>query len=216
MCQLILGNIMTIVSTINATTRNVPTWALYLVLAAPALYLTYALVTNQLGSDPIRAYEHEVGEWALKLIIAGLFVTPLRDWFKINLVKYRRAIGVMAFLYTFLHLSSYLILDQSLIFSEIWKDIVKRPYITFGMASALLMLPLAITSNNLSIRKMGPVRWNKLHKLAYLAGIGAVMHYLLLTKTWEVEPAVYALILFGLLMHRVLKLRKKRMRALAV
>ena len=205
---------MSIVSAINQATRKVPTWALYLALAVPAVYLTYALVTNQLGSDPIRAYEHEVGEWALKLIIAGLFITPLRDWFKINLVKYRRAIGVMAFLYTFLHLASYLILDQSLILSEIWKDIVKRPYITFGMASALLMLPLAITSNNLSIRKLGPQKWNKLHKLIYLAGIGAVMHYLLLTKTWEVEPAVYALILFGLLTHRVLKVRKQRARAL--
>jgi sulfoxide reductase heme-binding subunit YedZ len=206
---------MSIVSTINSTTRRVPTWALYIALAIPAVYFTYALVTNQLGSDPIRAYEHEVGEWALKLIIAGLMVTPLRDWFKINLVKYRRAIGVMAFLYTFLHLSSYLILDQSLIFSEIWKDIVKRPYITFGMASALLMLPLAITSNNWSIRKLGPQKWNKLHKLVYLAGIGAVMHFLLLTKTWEVEPAVYALILFGLLTHRILKVRKQRARMLA-
>lgn len=201
---------MQIVSTINSATRRVPTWALYIVLAIPAVFLTYALFTNQLGSDPIREYEHEVGEWALKLIIVGLMITPLRDWFKLNLIKFRRAIGVMAFLYTFLHLSSYLILDQSLIFSEIWKDIVKRPYITFGMASALLMLPLAITSNNWSIRKLGPQKWNKLHKLVYLAGIGAVMHYLLLTKTWEVEPAVYALILFGLLTYRVVKVRKQR------
>lgn len=205
---------MSIVSTINSTTRRVPTWALYIVLAAPAIYFTYALLTNQLGSDPIRAYEHEVGRWALKLIIAGLMVTPLRDWFKINLIKFRRAIGLMAFLYVFLHLASYLILDQSLIFSEIWKDIVKRPYITFGMGAALLMLPLAITSNNLSIRKMGPARWNKLHKVVYLVGIGAVMHFLLLTKTWEVEPAIYALILFALLTHRVLKLRKQRVRKL--
>jgi sulfoxide reductase heme-binding subunit YedZ len=205
---------MSIVSTINSATRRMPSWALYIVLAVPAVYFTYALFTNQLGSDPIRAYEHEVGEWALKLIIAGLMITPLRDWFKINLVKFRRAIGVMAFLYTFLHLSSYLWLDQGFIVSEIWKDIVKRPYITFGMASALMMLPLAITSNNWSIRKLGPMKWNKLHKLVYLAGIGAVMHFLLLTKTWEVEPAIYALILFGLLTHRVLKLRKQRVRAL--
>jgi len=203
---------MTIATRINSATRRVPTWALYIVLVIPAIYLTYALFTNQLGSDPIRTYEHEVGEWALKLIIAGLFVTPLRDWFKVNLIKFRRAIGVMAFLYTFLHLAAYLILDQSLIFSEIWKDIVKRPYITFGMASAVLMLPLAITSNNLSIRRLGPLKWNKLHKLVYLAGIGAVMHYLLLTKTWEIEPMVYCAILFVLLGHRVVKFRQKRVR----
>jgi len=141
-------------------------------------------------------------------------ITPLRDWFKLNLVKFRRAIGLMAFLYAFLHLAAYLWLDQGFIVSEIWKDIVKRPYITFGMASVLMMLPLALTSNNLSIRKMGPAKWNKLHKLVYLAGIGAVMHFLLLTKTWEVEPAIYALILFVLLTHRVMKLRKQRMRGL--
>ncbi len=205
---------MTIVSTINSTTRRVPTWALYIALAVPAVWLTYALFTNQLGSDPIRTYEHEIGEWALKLIIAGLMITPLRDWFKLNLVKFRRAIGLMAFLYAFLHLAAYLWLDQGFIVSEIWKDIVKRPYITFGMASVLMMLPLALTSNNLSIRKMGPAKWNKLHKLVYLAGIGAVMHFLLLTKTWEVEPAIYALILFVLLTHRVMKLRKQRMRGL--
>jgi sulfoxide reductase heme-binding subunit YedZ len=206
---------MDIVQTINSTTRKVPTWAVYIVLAIPAVYLTYALLTNQLGSDPIRAYEHEIGELGLKLIIAGLFITPLRDWFKINLIKFRRSIGLMAFLYVVLHFSSYLILDQSLDFGEVWKDIVKRPYITFGMASALIMLPLAITSNNRSIRKLGPVKWNKLHKLVYLAGIGAVMHFLLLTKTWQVEPMVYCGILFVLLTHRVMKVRKQRAQALA-
>ncbi len=201
---------MNIVPTINSATRRVPTWVLYTLLSLPALYLTYALFTNQLGSDPIRAYEREIGQWALKLIMVGLMVTPLRDWFKLNLIKYRRAIGVMAFLYVFLHLTAYLILDQSLIFAEIWKDIVKRPYITFGMASAVMMLPLVITSNNWSIRKLGPAKWNKLHKLVYFVGIGTVMHYLLLTKTWQLEPMLYVLVLFGLLTHRVLKLRKKR------
>tara|TARA_R110002124_G_scaffold9447_7_gene48520 strand:+ start:2060 stop:2713 length:654 start_codon:yes stop_codon:yes gene_type:complete len=201
---------MNIVPTINSATRRVPTWVLYTLLSLPALYLTYALFTNQLGSDPIRAYEREIGQWALKLIMVGLMVTPLRDWFKLNLIKYRRAIGVMAFLYVFLHLTAYLILDQSLIFAEIWKDIVKRPYITFGMASAVMMLPLVITSNNWSIRKLGPAKWNKLHKLVYFVGIGTVMHYLLLTKTWQLEPMLYVLVLFGLLTHRVLKQRKKR------
>lgn len=204
---------MAIVQTLNSVTRKVPTWAVYIVLVLPAAFYTYWLFTNQLGSDPIRAYEHQIGEWGLQLIILGLLISPLRDWFKINLIKYRRSIGLMAFLYVVLHLVAYTVFDQSLIWSEIWKDIVKRPYITFGMLAAILMLPLAITSNNLSIRKMGPQKWNKLHKLVYIAGIGAVMHFLLLTKTWEVEPAIYALILFVLLTHRVLKTRKQRLRA---
>lgn len=200
-----------IVHAINSTTRKLPTWAIYIVLAIPAVYLTYALLTNQLGSDPIRVYEHEVGELGLKLIILGLLITPLRDWFKINLIKFRRAIGLMAFLYVMLHLASYLILDQSLDFAEVWKDIVKRPYITFGMAAAIIMVPLAITSNNRAIRKLGPVKWNKLHKLVYLVGIGAVMHFLLLTKTWQLEPMIYCGVLFVLLTHRVIKLPKQRL-----
>ena len=202
---------MAVVQSINTMSKKVPTWAVYILLVLPAVFYTYWLFTNQLGSDPIRAYEHQIGEWALQLIILGLVISPLRDRFKINLIKYRRSIGLMAFLYVILHLLSYVVLDQSFIWSEIWKDIVKRPYITFGMLASVLMLPLAITSNNLSIRKMGPQKWNKLHKLVYIAGIGAVLHFLLLTKTWEIEPAIYMLILFGLLTHRVLKTRKKRL-----
>ena len=201
---------MSAIQVINTVSRKVPTWVIYILLVLPAGFYTYWLFTNQLGSDPIRAYEHQIGEWALKLIILGLVISPLRDWFKVNLVKYRRSIGLMAFLYVVLHLLAYVVLDQSLIWSEIWKDIVKRPYITFGMLASVLMLPLAITSNNLSIRKMGPQMWNKLHRLVYIAGVGAVLHFLLLTKTWEVEPVIYMLILLGLLTHRVLKMRKKR------
>ncbi|GLQ35784.1 protein-methionine-sulfoxide reductase heme-binding subunit MsrQ [Amylibacter marinus] len=201
---------MMIVTTLNTAARRLPTWAVYIGLALPGVLYVYWLFTNQLGSDPIRAFEHQVGEWALMLIMFGLLITPLRDWFKVNLIKFRRSIGLMAFFYTMLHLVAYLVFDQGLYWSEIWKDIVKRPYITFGMVSAVLMLPLAVTSNNISIRKMGPQVWNKLHRLVYLAAVGAVMHYLLLTKTWEVEPAVYAVILAVLLGHRVRKVRTKR------
>ena len=168
------------------------------------------MFTNQLGQDPIRAFEHEVGELALQFLIAGLVITPLRELTKINLIKYRRAIGLMAFYYTLAHLTVYMVFDQSLDFAEIWRDIVKRPYITFGMAAFALMVPLALTSNNPTIRKIGPVVWRKIHKMVYPIAIGAVLHFMLLTKTWEVEPMIYAAILAFLLGYRWRKSRKAR------
>ncbi|MGY9052074.1 MAG: sulfite oxidase heme-binding subunit YedZ, partial [Rhodobacterales bacterium] len=120
---------MAVTKVINFLMRKLPNWVVYIILVLPAVYLTFALLGNQLGPDPIRTYQHKVGEFGLKLIIIGLFITPLRDLFNINFFKFRRCIGLMAFLYVCLHFLSYLVLDQSLNFNEVWKDIVKRPYI---------------------------------------------------------------------------------------
>ena len=113
----------------------------------------------------------------------------------------------MAFFYICLHFLSYLILDLGLNMTELWKDIVKRPYITFGMVSAVMMLFLAITSNNLSIRKLGLRKWKYLHKLTYIIGICAALHYLLLTKTWQIEPIIYFAIVVILIFYRIIKFR---------
>ena len=192
---------------INAVTRRIPPWPIYILLFIPLGLYTYWMLTGGLGADPIRVFEHEVGELALQFLIAGLAVTPLRELTKINLIKYRRAIGLMAFYYTLAHLTVYVVFDQSLDLAEIWKDIVKRPYITFGMIAFVLMVPLALTSNNPAIRKIGPIVWRKIHKLVYLIAIGAVLHFMLLTKTWEVEPMIYAAILAALLGYRYRKAR---------
>ncbi len=197
---------------INAVTRRIPPWPIYILLFIPLGLYTYWMLTGGLGADPIRVFEHEVGELALQFLIAGLAVTPLRELTKINLIKYRRAIGLMAFYYTLAHLTVYVVFDQSLDLAEIWKDIVKRPYITFGMIAFVLMVPLALTSNNPAIRKIGPIVWRKIHKLVYLIAIGAVLHFMLLTKTWEVEPMIYAAILVALLGYRY---RKSRLAAAA-
>jgi len=202
------GSAMDLANTINNITRRVPAWPVYILLFIPLGLYTYWMLTGGLGADPVRVFEHAVGELALQFLILGLAITPLHELTKINLIKYRRAIGLMAFYYTFAHLSVYVVFDQSLDMGEIWRDIVKRPYITFGMVAFVLMVPLALTSNNPAIRKIGPVVWRKIHKLVYIIVIGAVLHFMLLTKTWEVEPMIYAGILAVLLGYRYRESRK--------
>ncbi len=168
-----------------------PTWVVYVAGFLPAAYLVHGIVTNSLGPDPIEVLENFLGETALQFLIAGLAISPLMRFAKINLIKYRRALGLLAFFYVFAHLSVYLILDKQLNLTIIIEDIFKRPYITFGMIAFLLLTPLAITSNNFSIRRLGAAAWNKLHKLVYFAVICGALHYMLLTKTWQLEPIAY-------------------------
>ncbi len=181
-----------------------PTWAIYLAGSAPAAHLFYAALTNQLGADPIDALENALGEWALWLLIASLVVTPLQRLARINLVKYRRAIGLLAFVYVTLHFGVYILLDRQMDWSDIWTDVWKRPYITIGLTSFLLLLPLAITSNNWSLRKLGTQTWRRLHSLVYLAAPLAALHYLLLVKAWPLEPIIYLTILVLLVVIRIL------------
>ena len=122
---------------VNDVVQRVPRWLVYALGLVPALaYLTLG-VLDQLGADPMRALEQELGEWALRFLIAGLCVTPLRQLTGVNLLRYRRAIGLLAFYYAVLHLTVYTVLDQGLDWAAIWADIVKRPYITVGMGRAL-------------------------------------------------------------------------------
>jgi len=188
---------------VNDVVQRVPRWLVYALGLVPALaYLTLG-VLDQLGADPMRALEQELGEWALRLLIAGLCVTPLRQLTGVNLLRYRRAIGLLAFYYAVLHLTVYTGLDQGLDWAAIWADIVKRPYITVGMGSFVLLVPLALTSNNASIGRLGSEAWNRLHKLVYVAAAGGALHYVLLVKSWPLEPLVYAAIVAGLLAYRL-------------
>ena len=190
--------------------RITPVWFVYLILAIPGVLYTYWLLTNNLGADPIRIYERQIGLWAMQLIILGLLVTPVRNLLGVNLIKFRRAIGLMAFYYVLAHLTSYLVLDQTLDFNAIWTDIVKRPYITFGMIAVLVLLPLAFTSNNWSIRKLGPQRWRRIHQGVYLVALLTILHYVLLAKRVGTEEIIYTIILLVLLGYRVVLGVKKR------
>ncbi|MFC1455967.1 protein-methionine-sulfoxide reductase heme-binding subunit MsrQ [Microvirga arabica] len=184
---------------------HVPKILVYIIGFVPAVWLFYAGIMDQLGADPMRYLEQALGLWALRFLVATLAITPLRQLFNINLLRYRRAIGLLAFYYAALHLITYLVLDQGLDGAAIVADIVKRPYITIGMATFVILVPLAVTSNNAAIRRMGGQAWAKLHKLVYVAAIGAVLHYILVVKSWPLEPLIYAAIVAVLLGYRLFR-----------
>ena len=204
---------MDIVQIINSRLRKVPAWPLYILGMLPAGFYFYWAVTNQLGADPLKALEFQLGIWALQLLIATLLVTPLRNLLNLNLIKFRRAIGLLAFFYVCLHLMTYLWLDQQWGWAAILKDITKRPYIIIGMLAFLGLVPLAITSNNASIRRLGAAGWKKLHKLVYLAVLLGGVHFLLLVKAWPLQPFVYLGIILILVGYRFLKLQRRRVAA---
>lgn len=193
---------MTPVQRINSAIGRVPPWALYILGVVPPAWLLWLGMTGGLGVEPIKALEHKLGELALQLFILTIAVRPLREWTGLNLLKLRRALGVITFAYVFLHLLVWLVLDVGIL-SEIWADIVKRPYITVGMAAFALMLPLAVTSNNLSLRKLGPKRWRGLHKLTYPAAFLGALHYVMLAKGFQLEPLIYLAVTTLLLASRV-------------
>ncbi len=190
---------------INHWARKIPSWVVYVLLLIPAPWFFYLGATGGLGVEPIKALEHEYGELALKLLVAGLAITPLRTHLGINLIKFRRAIGLMAFFYVSAHLLVWLVLDVQIV-SQIWADILKRPYITIGMVGFILMVPLAMTSNNRSIRTLGP-KWRQLHKLTYMVVLLGVVHFLMLVKGFQLEPILYLAVILALL---ALRLPKKR------
>ena len=186
---------------INQSARRVPTWAVYLIGILPAGFLFYSGLTGGLGPDPVKALEHEYGEIALQLLIAGLCITPLRRYLALNLIRFRRTLGVLAFTYVTLHLAVWAFLDVQAL-DRVVQDIVKRPYITIGMAGFALLLPLALTSNNLSVRRLGP-RWRQLHKLTYPAVVLGGVHYIWLAKGLQLEPLLYMAAILGLLALRL-------------
>lgn len=190
------------VDSVNRATRKVPVWLVYSVYMLPVPWLLYLGTTGGLGRDPVKTLEHELGEIALQLVVIGLAITPLRRFLNINLIKFRRALGVLAFIYVVLHVLVWAVLDVQAL-DRVWADIVKRPYITIGMAAFLLLLPLAVTSNNWSVRKFGPA-WRQLHKLVYPAAILSGLHYVWLAKGFQIEPLVYLAIIFGLLGLRLI------------
>lgn len=193
---------MTLADHINRALRPVPAWPLYILGPLPALWWLWLGLTGGLGVEPIEALEHKLGTFALQLLLAGLAITPLRRFTRISLLKYRRALGLMAFAYVVMHLTVWLALDVQLL-SQAWADIVKRPYITVGMAALVLMIPLAVTSNNRSLRQLGPVAWRRLHRLTYAAALLGALHYVMLVKGWQLTPLLYLAGLVLLLALRV-------------
>jgi methionine sulfoxide reductase heme-binding subunit len=176
--------------------------ALYAIGLMPAVVTFWLGVIDRLGPEPIKALEHTLGLWALRFLIASLCVTPLRDLFGIRLLAYRRTLGLLAFYYALLHLLAWLVLDQGFAWNAIVKDILKRPYITIGMAAFVILIPLAVTSNAAMIKRLGAAAWQRLHRLVYLAAVLAAVHFIMVVKAWPPEPLVYAAIVAMLLLYR--------------
>lgn len=197
-----------IAEALNGRLRKVPAWPIYIVGPLPAVFLFWQGVAGTLGPDPVRAIEQQTGLYALQLIIAGLAVTPLRRFAGVNLLKFRRAIGIMAFSYVALHLSTWIVLDMGLYLSQALGDVVKRPYITLGMAAFLMLVPLVATSNDRALRHLGAARWRKLHRLTYPAAVLAAVHFVWLVKAWPLQPFLYLGAVVGLLALRA-KLRRR-------
>lgn len=203
-----------IVSTVNGGLRRVPIWPFYVIGFLPAALWLRSGLLNQLGPDPARALEQNLGLTALQLLIAALAVTPLREVSGLNFLRFRRMIGLMAFYYALLHLAAWFAFDRAFDLGAAAADLTKRPYIIVGMSALLLLAPLALTSTDRAVRAIGGARWRNLHRLAYPASALAAVHFVWLVKAWPPEPLVYAAIVAGLICYRLLP-RRGRIRTLA-
>jgi methionine sulfoxide reductase heme-binding subunit len=186
--------------------------AFFIALSLPALWLfwQWGLLLmgqpNALGVNPVEATNRFLGDTALRVLLITLAITPLRDITRMaTLTRLRRMAGLFAFFYVSLHLSSYLGLDLFFSLEKLWKDIIKRTYITLGMSAFALLLPLALTSTNTALRRFGPKGWKQLHRLVYPAAILAVTHHYFMAKGFQIMPLVHALILILLLGWRLVK-----------
>jgi sulfoxide reductase heme-binding subunit YedZ len=169
----------------------------------PLALLLVGAYRNDLGANPIERITHVTGDWALRFLLASLAVTPLRRLFGWNeLIAYRRMLGLFAFFYAVLHLSTFVVLDHFFDWERIVADVYKRPYVTAGATAFLCLLPLALTSTRGWIRRLGR-RWTTLHRLAYVAAVAAVVHYWWLVKADVRAPFWYAGMLAGLLAVRL-------------
>ena len=184
-------------------------WAkpvLALLLALPMAWLVYATFNNLLGPNPAEALSRQTGDWTLRGLCLVLAITPLRVLLQApGLLRLRRTVGVATFVYACVHLLCYAWFDQGFDLTDIWRDILKRPFIWLGFSAWVLMLPLAATSFNTAIRWLGGRRWQALHRLVYVAALLSVLHFFWMRtgKNDFAEVWVYAAVLIGLMAWRV-------------
>jgi len=176
---------------------------LFILLLLPASYYGWGIWQDELGANPLEAVIRGLGDWALRILLITLLMSPLRrliNW--AQALRLRRMLGLYAYFYVVLHLLGYLWFDQFFDWEEIWFDILERPFITIGMVAVVLLTPLAVTSTKGMIRRMGK-NWKRLHSLVYLIGILAVIHFWWMVKLDVTEPAIYSVLLAVLLAERL-------------
>jgi sulfoxide reductase heme-binding subunit YedZ len=184
--------------------RRVYKPVVWLLCLTPFALLVYDGFTDNLTANPIEKITNDTGIWTLRLIVAGLAITPLRWLTGINqLINYRRLVGLFAFFYGCLHFTTFFFFDHQFDFAGMWQDVLKRPYITAGFTAFVLMIPLAITSTTGWIRRMGGKKWNLLHRLIYITALAAVLHYFWKVKLDATNPVYYGVVVAVLLGFRV-------------
>ena len=199
---------------LNTGLRRVPEWPLYVVMVIPPAVLLYLGITGGLGVEPIEVMEHQLGRWGIQALIATLLVTPLRRYAGINLLKFRRAFGLIAFFYICLHLTVWVVLDMSLLWAQILEDLTERWYIIIGMTALATLVPLALTSTKRAMRRMGRT-WNKLHLLVYPAALLGAAHYVMQEKVFDLEAWIYASVIAVLVGLRLVWRLQRQHRAAA-
>ncbi len=193
---------------LSGLARKVPTWPVYVLGSLPGVWLIWKAAFAGGYIDPVKALELELGLLSLQFLLASLTITPLMRFARVNLLKFRKALGLLAFGYLCLHFLTWLTLDLQLRWGMVGADIVKRPYITVGFAAFLLLVPLAATSWQGAIRRMGARAWGKLHRLVYLAVILGGVHFVMQEKVWTPESVTYLLTAVGLVGLRLVWIRR--------
>ncbi|MEM8851724.1 MAG: protein-methionine-sulfoxide reductase heme-binding subunit MsrQ [Pseudomonadota bacterium] len=183
---------------VSGAARRVPTWIVYVLGLLPGIWAIFQAFSMV---DPVEKLTHSMGLIALQFLLTSLCVTPLLRFARINLIKFRKALGLLAFGYLTVHFLVWLLLDLQLMWGQIGTDIVKRPYLTLGFAGFVLLIPLAATSFQRAMKWMGPLAWARLHRLVYLTALLGGVHFIMQEKVWTTESMVYlalAVLLVGL------------------
>ena len=197
--------------------RSTAKLILFFLGLAPLLWLVSALTydsiygTILMSVDPVQKLNRELGDWALIFLIITLSVTPVSNFLKLkNLLRLRRMLGLITYFYAILHLTSYIIIDLQLDWREFVKDVTKRNFIILGATSIVLLTPLALTSNNISLKIIGLKSWKRLHYLVYPAAIISIVHFFMMIRADYHRPIIYATLLIALLIYRIWTLNIKK------
>lgn len=180
--------------------------AVFILSCGPAAWLLFAALTGKAGPNPIEYIIRYCGDWALRFLLIALAVTPVRiltGWTFLGRV--RRMVGLFAFFYVCLHISAYVGLDQFFNWPAIWADIVKRVYITVGMAAFATLIPLAVTSTDGMVKRLGARNWRRLHRAVYFIGVAGIVHFVMMLKAGYQEPFIYGVLLAAMLGVRAVK-----------
>lgn len=175
---------------LNGFSRRVPEWAVWMAGLIPFAWILWLTLSDTIGVDPVREIEHRLGKIALWFLLGGLAISPLRRFTGVSFLKQRRAVGLLAFTYVCLHIVAWVVLDMGLEWQQAVRDVLRRPYLIFGMIASVLLLPLAATSNKASIRRMGQ-NWRRLHLLVWPAVFLGIIHYLWQMKIISVEGWIW-------------------------